>query len=127
MTDWSGTEFWSNQFVACGIRVVLGGYVAWMARRFYAEPLAYFRRWMPQLPEMPWMRSLVRFWAAFCIWGGSFIVVTAIATQIFDMHGWIPGVLLVLLAVAATFLLLPAKSEDPPSGYREENSVRPWK
>lgn len=127
MTDWGGTELLSNRFVACGIRVVFGAYVAWVARRFYANPLAYFRRWMPQLPDLPWMRSLVRFWAAFCIWGGCFIVATAVATQIFEMHGWVPGVLLVLLAVAAAFLLLPAKAENPPPEYPGENSVSRWK
>jgi hypothetical protein len=43
------------------------------------------------------------------------------------MHGWVPGVLLVLLAVAAAFLLLPAKTDEPPSEYPGENSATRWK
>ena len=37
------TQFLSNPIVALSLRAVLGGYVIFMARRFYADPTGYFR------------------------------------------------------------------------------------
>src|SRR5277367_981641 len=96
-----------NPIVAFALRAVLGVYVVWMARGFYADPLGYFRKWMPTMEEQRWMRPAIRGAAAFCVWGGCFIVATAIATQIFDLHGWPLAGLLVMLALIATYFLLP--------------------
>jgi hypothetical protein len=106
--------------VAFTLRVALGAYVLFMARGFYADPFAYFRKWMPQMPEYEWMGQLIRGAACFCVWGGCFIVATAIVTQIFGLYGWPFAILLVLLAGILTYFLLPAKvwpdSEKPPEG-----------
>ncbi len=93
--------------VGFGLRAALGLYVIWMARWFYADPLGYFRKWMPRLPEMPWMRLMIRALAAFCVWGGCFIVASAIAVQLLGLHGldWAAG--MVLLALVVAWLLLP--------------------
>ena len=100
-------EIISNPIVAFALRAALGAYIVWMARGFYADPLGYFRKWMPGLVELPWMRSAIRGAACFCVWGGCFIVLTAVATQIFDLHGVTLAVALVLLATAVAYFLLP--------------------
>jgi hypothetical protein len=103
----------SNPIVAFGLRAALGAYIVWMARSFYADPLGYFRKWMPRMLEQPWMRPAIRGGAVFCIWGGCFILAAAIAAQIFDLHGWPLAIALVMLAAVATYFLLPA--EVPPA------------
>jgi hypothetical protein len=101
-------EFLSNPVVAFALRAIFGAYVIYMARGFYADPMNYFRKWMPRMPQDPWRKRLIRGAACFCIWGGCFIIVTAVATQIFGLHGWPLAFALVLLAALATPLLLPA-------------------
>lgn len=108
----------SNPIVAFSLRAALGLYVVYMARGFYADPLSYFRRWMPRMPELPWMRPAIRGAAVFCVWGGCFIVATAIATQIFRLYGWPLAFALILLAAIATYFLLPR----PLPGRGEEES-----
>jgi hypothetical protein len=93
--------------VAFLIRVALGAYIIYMARVFYKDPLSYFRKWMPRLLEHPWMRQGVRYSACFCVWGGCFIVATAVATQILNLHGTVWAFALMALAVCATYFLLP--------------------
>ena len=100
----------SNPVVAFALRAALGAYIVWMARGFYADPFGYFRKWMPRIQEEPWMRSAIRAAAAFCIWGGCFIVLAAIATQILNLHGIALAVVLILLATAVTYFLLPRAS-----------------
>lgn len=95
--------------VAFALRVALGSYVLLMARGFYADPFAYFRKWMPNMPEYEWMGQLIRGAACFCVWGGCFIVATAIVTQVFGLYGWPFAFLLVALAAIATYFLLPEK------------------
>ena len=106
----------ANPVVAFLLRAALGSYVVWMARGFYADPLAYFRRWMPRMPEFLWMKLAVRYAACFCVWGGCFIVATAVATQILNLHGAALAVGLILLAAAATYLLLPKIADDSAQG-----------
>ena len=98
----------ANPIVDFVLRAALGLYVVWMARDFYADPLSYFRRWMPLLHEMPWMRPLIRGAAIFCIWGGCFIVLAAVATLILNQHGFWVAIILVALAAIAAYLLLPS-------------------
>ena len=105
MTD--STDFLSNPIVAFALRAALGSYVVYMARGFYADPLGYFRKWMPRMTENPWEKSIIRGLACFCIWGGCFIVATAVATQIFGLHGLALAYALVTLAAIATWFLLP--------------------
>lgn len=110
----------SSPVLSFALRVALGLYVTWMARGFYADPFAYFRRWMPAMPEFDWMGQLIRGAACFCVWGGCFIVATAIVTQIFGLYGWQFAILLVLLAAIVTYFLLPEKAwpaanDDPGS------------
>jgi len=103
-------EILSNPAVEFVLRAALGAYIIYAARSFYIDPLGYFRRWMPQMTEPLWMKLLIRFIAAFCVWGGCFILATAIATQILDQHGLLWAIALVLLAIIATWFLLPANS-----------------
>ncbi len=97
----------SNPVLAFSLRAALGLYVIYMARGFYADPLSYFRRWMPRMPEYGWMRAAIRGGACFCVWGGCFILATAIATQILGLHGLGLAFALILLAAIATYFLLP--------------------
>ena len=101
----------SNPWVAFGLRAALGTYIVYMARGFYADPLAYFRRWMPSMPELPWVCTTIRALACFCVWGGCFILASAIAAQLLDLHGWGYAGLMVLLAAITTYFLLPAPSD----------------
>jgi hypothetical protein len=116
MTDFA--KVLSNPAVAFALRAALGAYVVYMARGFYADPFGYFRKWMPRMPEYPWMRQAIRGAACFCVWGGCFIVATAIATQIFGLHGWALAFALVALAAIATWFLLP---KDPASLAEDES------
>lgn len=100
-------EILSNPILAFALRAALGSYIVYMARGFYADPFAYFRKWMPRMPEYPWMRLAIRAAACFCVWGGCFILSTAVATQIFGLHGLPLAYALVLLAAIATWFLLP--------------------
>jgi hypothetical protein len=100
----------SNPVVAFALRAALGAYVIYMARGFYADPFGYFRKWMPGMTEHPWTRSTIRALAGFCVWGGCFIIETAIATQIFSLHGLPLAYALVTLAAIATWFLLPKPS-----------------
>jgi ABC-type uncharacterized transport system permease subunit len=108
MTD--SAEVLSNPIVAFCLRAALGAYVIWMARGFYADPLGYFRKWMPAMQEQPWMRPVVRGAACFCVWGGCFIFATAVATQILGWHGWLLAGALVVLAAIGTYFLLPEET-----------------
>jgi hypothetical protein len=49
----------------------------------------------------------VRALAAFCLWGGCFILATVIAVQFFHLHGDITAVALVTVAAGMARLLLP--------------------
>jgi hypothetical protein len=109
-------EWLSNPIVAFLLRAALGLYVVWMARGFYADPLGYFRKWMPRMPEFLWMKLAVRYAACFCVWGGCFILATAIATQIFNLHGTALAVGLILLAAVATYILLPKVDDRARAG-----------
>jgi hypothetical protein len=100
----------SHPVAAVGLRVLLGGYIVYMARIFYASPLAYFRKSAPALIDLPWLGPLVRLLACFCLWGGCFIVAAAIAVQIFALHGNTLAVSLFLIAALAAWLLLPRRS-----------------
>ena len=115
----------SNPVVAFALRAALGAYVIYMARGFYADPFGYFRKWMPGMTEHPWMRSTIRALAGFCVWGGCFIVETAIATQIFSLHGLPLAYALVTLAAIATWFLLPrAGSSLTEDGPRDDGLGR---
>ncbi|MGA3262982.1 MAG: hypothetical protein ABSC47_02935 [Terracidiphilus sp.] len=100
----------SNPILAVGLRAVLGSYVIYMARNFYADPTGYFRKWARGMLDYPWLSLMVRGMACFCLWGGCFIVATVIAVQIFGLHGERLAVALVALAAIATWLLLPSLS-----------------
>jgi hypothetical protein len=62
---------------------------------------------MPRMTESAGSRKLIRGLACFCVWGGCFIVATAIATQIFGLHGIALAYGLVTFAAIATWFLLP--------------------
>ncbi|HEY9125781.1 MAG TPA: hypothetical protein VIM62_01570 [Acidobacteriaceae bacterium] len=113
----------ANPIVAFTLRAALGLYVVWMARDFYADPLSYFRRWMPLLHELPWMKPVIRGMAAFCIWGGCFIVLAAIATMILNQHGVWVAVILVLLAAIAAYLLLPSPPRAVPGDHSRHDHM----
>jgi hypothetical protein len=87
-----------------------------MSRKFYADPTGYFRKSLRHPIDVPWLAPAVRGMACFCLWGGCFIVATALAVQIFGLHGDLLGLALVAIAVVATWFLLPrlpeAESDD---------------
>lgn len=99
----------SNPIAAIGLRAALGGYVIYMARKFYADPLGYFRKSVRGMLEFEWLGPVVRGLACFCLWGGCFIVATTIAVQIFGLHGDLLACVLILLAAIATWFLLPVR------------------
>jgi len=78
------------------LRTALGCYVIYSSRWFYANPMGYFRRKNLDLPDTPWFRQIVRGLACFCLWGGCFIIATA----------------LISVAALATWLLLPKTHSD---------------
>jgi hypothetical protein len=77
------------------LRVGLGAYIVYAARWFYADPLGYFRRTLRGFEEPAWLSPVVRGLAAFCVWGGCFILATVIAVGIFHLHGELTAVALV--------------------------------
>jgi hypothetical protein len=117
----------SNPIVAFALRAALGSYVVYMARGFYADPFAYFRKWMPRIRESAGARKLIRGLACFCIWGGCFIVATAVATQIFGLHGLALAYALVTLAAIATWFLLPKTSASLTEDDSENDNLRRMK
>lgn len=100
----------ANPALAFLLRVALGSYIILMARSFYADPLGYFRRSLRSLPDVPWLPVVVRVCACFCLWGGCFIVATAISVQIFNLHGNTLALALILVTIVAAWLLLPNRS-----------------
>ena len=104
-----------NPAVAILLRSILGSYVIYMARKFYADPLGYFRKSARSLPDIPWLPRVVRGLAAFCLWGGCFIIATVIAVQFFGLHGDVLAFALISIAAIAAWLLLP-KNLDADGG-----------
>ncbi len=106
----------SHPIVALALRVTLGGCLIYMGRVYYADPLASFRNSARPLPYDPLVRQTLRAMAGFCLWGGCFIVATAVAVEIFGLHGKVLAVALLAVSVAGAWLLLPrppgARAED---------------
>jgi hypothetical protein len=100
-------HFLSVPIVSCSLRIAMGGYVIYMARKFYADPTGYFRKTARKMVDLRWLEPTIRGLACFCLWGGCFIVATAIAVQILDLHGELLALALVTVAAIATWLLLP--------------------
>lgn len=112
----------SNPAVAVGLRAALGTYVAYMARKFYADPTGYFRKSAVQVADLPWLTPVIRGLALFCLWGGCFIVATAVAVQVLGLHGDVLAVALVGVAAVGAWLLLPRQrpaKAAPGSDVRE--------
>jgi hypothetical protein len=105
-----------NPIVAVAIRAVLGCSVIWMARYFYLNPADSFRDSARVLREYPWMPHLIRGMACFCLWGGCFIIATAVAVQILGLHGDLLAVALVTVSAIGAWLLLPR----PPGASAED-------
>lgn len=101
----------SNPVLAVTVRAALGGYVIYMARKFYADPTGYFRKSARHLVDLRWLEPIVRGLACFCLWGGCFIVATAIAVGIMGFHGDLLAVVLVTISAVAAWLLLPRERE----------------
>lgn len=97
----------ANPVLAVVLRVALGSYVVYMSRRFYVDPQAYLRNAARWTPEFPRVLQVVRALAVFCLWGGCFIVGAAIAVQIFDLHGEVLALALIVAAAIATWFLIP--------------------
>jgi len=105
--------------LAVGLRTAMGGYVIYMARKFYADPTGYFRKSARRMVDLRFLEPIIRGLACFCLWGGCFIVSTAIAVQILGLHGDVLAVALITLAAVATWLLLPKqRAEDAEGGSR---------
>jgi hypothetical protein len=110
----------ANPVVAMALRIAFGAYVIYMARRFYADPTGYFRKSARQLVDIPWLAPLIRGLACFCLWGGCFIVATAIAVQVLDLRGDVLALALVTVAAIAAWFLLP-KQLKPQDETRVED------
>jgi hypothetical protein len=92
-----------------------------MARRFYADPTGYFRKSARGMPDVPWLPPVIRGLALFCLWGGCFIIATAVAVQILGLHGELLAVALVMVAAAAAWFLLP---KQPASDAENDPGVK---
>jgi hypothetical protein len=110
----------SNPFAAFALRAILGGCLIYLGRAYYADPLASFRNSARPLPFDPWVRQTLRAMAGFCLWGGCFIFATAVAVQIFGLHGRGLAVALLAVATVAAWILLPRPSSA-------ERRFRLWK
>ena len=113
-------ELLSNPIAAVGLRAALGGYVIYMARKFYADPTGYFRRATRGTIDIQWLAPVIRGLSCFCLWGGCFIVVTAIAVQILGLHGDLLAISLIGVAAISAWFLLPRE----PSPDRPRASAR---
>jgi hypothetical protein len=94
------------------LRVGLGAYIVYAARGFYADPLGYFRKALRGFEAPTWLGPVVRGLSVFCLWGGCFILATAIAVQVFHLHGELTAVALVTVAAGMAWLLLPKGAES---------------
>jgi len=99
----------SNPVAALVLRVALGGYVIYMARKFYADPTGYFRKTARNVVDLRTLEPIVRGLACFCLWGGCFIVATAVSVQIFGLHGDLLALALIAVAAVAAWFLLPSQ------------------
>lgn len=97
----------SNPVMALALRTALGSYVIYMARKFYADPTGYFRKSARSIIDLRRLEPVIRGLACFCLWGGCFIVATAIAVQILGLHGDVLAMGLIAVAAIAAWLLLP--------------------
>ncbi len=104
------------------LRIGLGAYIVYAARGFYADPLGYFRKSLRGFEAPAWLSSVVRGAAAFCLWGGCFILATVVAVQFFHLHGELAAVALVTVAAGMAWLLLPkAPQNSGGTNYRQES------
>jgi hypothetical protein len=115
-----------NSAIAVALRVGLGAYVIYMSRKFYEDPTGYFRKSARGLPEVPWLGSLIRALACFCLWGGCFIVATAIAVQILGFHGDLLAVALITIAALAAWFLLPKQPSRQLEDTADGENNRRW-
>jgi hypothetical protein len=122
MVDFS--HILSNRIVATALRVGLGGYLIYMGRDFYVDPMASFRRTARPVPLDPWVKRVIRGLACFCLWGGCFIIGAAIAVQIFDLHGYALAIELMVIATIAAWLLLPKAPDASAEDGTEIESTR---
>ncbi|MGD0630117.1 MAG: hypothetical protein ABR987_12225 [Terracidiphilus sp.] len=97
----------SIHVMAAALQTAFGGYVGYMARKFYADPTGYFRKSAGNMLDLRWLEPIIRGLACFCLWGGCFIVATAISVQILGLHGDVLALALITVAAIATWLLLP--------------------
>jgi uncharacterized membrane-anchored protein len=102
-------QAFSDPVVAVALRVALGGYVIYMSRKFYADPTGYFQKSARNMLDYPWLKAMVRGLACFCLWGGCFIIATAVAVEMLDLRGDALAMAFALVTVAAiaAWLLLP--------------------
>lgn len=100
-------QFLSNPVVAVALRATLGTYVIYMSRKFYADPTGYFRKSARKMVDLRVLEPIIRGLACFCLWGGCFIVATAVAVQVLGLHGDLLAVTLVTVAAIAAWFLLP--------------------
>lgn len=105
MTD--PAQLLSNPVMAVALRVAMGSYVIYMARKFYLDPTGFFRKSSRNMVDLRRLEPVIRGLACFCLWGGCFIVSTAIAVQILGLHGDVLALALVTVAAIAAWLLLP--------------------
>ncbi len=85
-----------------------------MSRKFYADPTGYFQKSARTMLDCPWLKPMVRGLACFCLWGGCFIIATAVTVQMLDLHGDPLAMALGLITVAAiaAWLLLPKQRDQ---------------
>ena len=104
----------SDPIVAVALRVALGGYVIFMSRKFYADPTGYFKKSARNMLDYRWLKPMVRGLACFCLWGGCFILLTAVAVQMLGLHGdaLVMALALVTVAAIAAWLLLPKQRDE---------------
>ena len=103
------------------LRVGLGAYIVYVARWFYADPVGYFRRTLRGFEEPARLSPVVRGLAAFCVWGGCFILATVVAVEVFHQHGELTAVAVIAVAAGMAWLLLPRNLG--PGDKREDREI----
>ena len=96
-----------NQLIPIAVSMLLGAYVTWEGVRFFGHPRFFIRDWMPWVPIRKWSIALVRAWACLCVFGGTFVVLATVVTEVGGYTGVDVVIGVPVLSALSTYMLLP--------------------